>query len=462
MERQTLSVAQLNRAVRLGLEQDFADVFVVGEIGDLTRAASGHVYFTLNDEAQAAQLRVVLFKSDARRTRATLESGARVCVRGTLTLYEARGTYQFLARAVMPAGAGDLAAQLRKLLEKLTAEGLIDPARKRPLPLLPRCIGLVTSEHGAAVHDVLRVARERCPVRIVIAHCAVQGPDAARSIVRALSAVQNVPALDVIILARGGGSAEDLSAFNDEAVARAIASCRVPVVSGIGHEVDQTLADFVADVRAATPSNAAELVVPAQLDLERRLSALVRMLARTTEARIGQKRQAVARLGAKLLYPRRLLGRSAQRVDELDARLLRAIRARIQRAELLLDTQRLRLSPHDPRARLSRQRSELSRLTLRIERGVKRWLTPRRALLDELRARNRRAPDDLLMAQRHRLASRIAQLEALSPLSVLARGYAIALSERSGRALLGPGDAQPGDRLRLKLHAGEVRAQVIE
>ena len=462
MERQTLSVAQLNRAVRLGLEQDFADVVVLGEIGDLARAASGHVYFTLNDEAQAAQLRVVLFKSDARRTRATLETGARVCVRGSLTLYEARGTYQFLARAVMPAGEGDLAAQLRRLLEKLTAEGLIDPARKRPLPLLPRCIGLVTSEHGAAVHDVLRVARERCPVRIVVAHCAVQGPDAPRSIMRALRAVQNVDGLDVVILARGGGSAEDLSAFNDEGVARAIASCRVPVVSGIGHEVDQTLADFVADVRAATPSNAAELVVPARADLAHRLSGLVRMLARTTEARIGQKRQLAARLGAKLRDPRRLLGRSAQRVDELDARLVRAIRARIQRAELLLDAQRLRHSPHDPRARLSRQRGELTRLALRVERGVKRWLTPRRALLDELAARNRRAEDDLHTTRRHRLASRIAQLQALSPLSVLARGYAIALSERTGRALRGPADAQPGDRLRLKLHAGDVHAQVIE
>src|ERR1700712_234185 len=175
MERQTLTAAQLNRSVRLGLEEYWADVLVLGEISDLTRASSGHVYFTLNDEAQAAQLRVVLFKNDARRTRATLESGARVCVRGSLTLYEARGTYQFLARAVLPAGEGDLAAQLRKLLEKLTAEGLIDPEKKRPLPLLPRCIGLVTSMHGAAVHDVLRVARERCPVRIVIANCLVQG-----------------------------------------------------------------------------------------------------------------------------------------------------------------------------------------------------------------------------------------------------------------------------------------------
>lgn len=461
-EDQTLTVAALNRAVRLGLEQDWGNVVVQGEISDLTRAASGHVYFTLNDESHQAQVRMVLFRSDAQRSRAKLESGARVAVRGGLTLYEARGTFQFLARTVIPAGEGDLAAQLRKLLEKLTAEGLIDPARKRALPLLPRCIGLVTSEHGAALHDVLRVARQRCPVRIVIAHCLVQGPEAPRSIVRALTAVQNVSGLDVVIVARGGGAAEDLWAFNDEAVARAIAACRVPVVSGVGHEVDQTLADFVADVRAATPSNAAELVVPAQADLERRLSHLVRMLSRCTETRIARQRQALSRCEGKLRDPRRLLSRTAQRVDELDARLTRAMRARLASLRLTLDAPRLRLSPHDPRTRLARQRAALARLRARTELSPKRWLSPQHAILAQLRAHTERAVTEQLSEQRHRLLAYIAKLDALSPLSVLARGYAIALSERTGRALMLPADAQPGDRLRIKLHVGEVRAEVIE
>jgi len=461
-EDKTLSVAALNRAVRLGLEQDWADVVVVGEISDLTRAASGHVYFTLNDEKQAAQVRMVLFKSDARRTRAKLEHGARVAVRGGLTLYEARGTFQFLARTVMPAGEGDLAAQMRKLLEKLTAEGLTDPAKKRPLPLLPRCIGLVTSEHGAALHDVLRVARARCPVRIVVAHCLVQGNEAPRSILRALSAVQNVPGLDVVIVARGGGSAEDLWAFNDEAVARAVAACRVPVVSAIGHEIDTTLVDFVADVRAATPSNAAELVVPARVELERRLANLVRMLARCTEARIGRQRQALARATTKLRDPRRLLSRTAQRVDELDARLVRAIHARMQALQLSLDASRLRLSPHDPRTRLARQRATLARLRARVELSPKRWLSPQHAVVEQLRARSQRALVKQLGEQRHQLAARVTALDALSPLSVLARGYGIVLSERTGRALLSPDEAQKGDRLRIKLHAGEVQAEVIE
>jgi exodeoxyribonuclease VII large subunit len=461
-EDQPLTVAALNRAVRLGLEQDWGDVVVVGEISDLTRAASGHVYFTLNDEKQAAQVRMVLFKSDARRTRAKLEHGARVAVRGGLTLYEARGTFQFLARTVMPAGEGDLAAQLRRLLEKLTAEGLTDPAKKRPLPLLPRCIGLVTSEHGAALHDVLRVARARCPVRIVVAHCLVQGSEAPRSILRALAAVQKVRELDVVIVTRGGGAAEDLWAFNDEAVARAIASCRVPVVSGIGHEIDTTLVDFVADVRAATPSNAAELVVPARIELERRLANLVRTLARSAEARIHRQRQALARQATKLRDPRRLLSRTAQRVDELDARLLRALRARIQALRLALDAPRLRLAPHDPRTRLARQRATLARLRARTELSPERWLSPQHAVIAQLRAQGQRALATQLSQKHHLLAARITALDALSPLSVLARGYAIALSERTGRALLSPEQARKGDRLRIKLHTGEVQAEVIE
>lgn len=460
-ERQTLTVAGLNRAVRLELEHAFRDVTVLGEISDLTRAASGHVYFTLNDEAEQAQIRVVLFRSDARRSRAPLESGTRVSVRGSLTLYEARGTFQFLARSVEPVGEGDLQAQFRRIVEKLTAEGLLDPEKKRPLPLLPQCIGLVTSEHGAALHDVLQVARARCPVRIVIAPCLVQGSDAPRSIARALAAVSRVRGLDVVIVARGGGSVEDLWAFNHEGVARAIAACPVPVVSGIGHEVDTTIADLVADVRAATPSNAAELVVPARVELERRLSTHVRMLERCIEARIGKQRHGLAKAAARLRDPRRLLSRSAQRLDELDARLARAMRSELSARTVALDTIALRLAPHDPRARLSRQRAALAQLRTRCELSTKRWLTPETLRIAELEARCRRALTELLATRRHQLAAHAGQLSALSPLAVLARGYAIALSEETGRAVLAAEELAPGARVRLKLHDGEVRAQVI-
>ncbi|HEX5659596.1 MAG TPA: exodeoxyribonuclease VII large subunit [Polyangiales bacterium] len=454
---QSLTVAALNRAVRMGLEHEFANISVVGEISDLMRASSGHVYFTLNDEQHAAQIRVVLFRTDAGRTRAKLENGARVLVRGSCTLYEPRGSYQFQARAVLPAGEGDLAAQFRRLLEKLNAEGLTT-REKRALPLLPRCIGLVTSESAAALHDVLRVARGRCPVRIVIAPCQVQGENAPRSIVVALRAVQRVPELDVVIVARGGGAAEDLWAFNDEQVARAIASCRVPVVSGVGHEIDTTIADYVADVRAATPSNAAELVVPAVVDLERRLSASVRALERAQLARIARKRQLLSQ--PRLRDPRRLLSRASQQLDELDLRLARAIRAKLNRAKLALDAPRLALAPHDPRTRLLRRRADLARLRTRLELSPGRWLTLRRNRLDTLTRRN--TLEHALGALRQRLLGKIAQLDALSPLAVLSRGYAIALSAKTGRALLSPAQVTAGDQLRIKLHEGEVRAKVIE
>lgn len=459
-QRQTLTVAGLNRAVRVGLEHEWGDVLVLGEISDLTRAASGHVYFTLNDENHAAQLRVVLFRSAAQRTRAVLEPGARVCVRGGVTLYEPRGAYQFQARSVSPAGEGDLQAQFRKVLEKLTAEGLTDASRKRPLPLLPRCVGLVTSEHGAALHDVLRVAHGRCPVRIVVAPCLVQGVDAPRSITRAIRALSNIAELDVVIVARGGGSAEDLWAFNDESVARAIAGCRVPVVAGVGHEIDTTIADYVADVRAATPSNAAELVVPTRSELQHRLHTHHRMLVRCVEARIAKQQRALGQQTNALRDPRRLWNRSAQRIDELHARLARAIRARVQLAYVALDEPRLRLSPHDPRARLARQRGELSRLRTRCDVSPNHWLAPRQRALTATAARARAELDEQLLRLRHRLMARVGQLEALSPLAVLARGYAIALSERTGRALLDARDAVPGERIRLKLHAGEVRALI--
>ena len=460
-DRPTLTVSALNRAVRLGLEHEWGDVLVVGEISDLTRAASGHVYFTLNDENQSAQVRVVLFKSDARRTRAKLEPGARVSVRGGLTLYEPRGSFQFQARTVSPAGEGDLQAQFRKLLEKLTAEGLTAAGRKRPLPLLPRCIGLVTSEHGAALHDVLRVAKGRCPVRIVIAPCVVQGVDAPRSIEVALTAVQNIPELDVVIVARGGGSAEDLWAFNEERVARAIVACRVPVVAGVGHEIDTTIADHVADVRAATPSNAAELVVPAREDLERRLHAHARRLERCVEARIAKKRHTLSERTKQLRDPRRVLNRAAQRVDELDARLSRAIRARLSAAFVALDAPRLRLSPHDPRARLARQRAALAQLRTRCELSQLHWLAPRRRTLDQLHGAATTALHEHLARLRQMLSARAAQLDALSPIAVLARGYAIALSERTGRAITAAREVAPGERVRLKLHDGEVRAEVV-
>lgn len=459
-EDRTLSVAGLNRAVRYGLEREWSDVTVLGEIVDLVNAASGHVYFTLSDEVEPAQVRVVMFRSDVRRLRISLENGARVKVRGGLTLYEARGTFQMVARAAQPAGDGNLAAFFQKLIKKLDAEGLFDQARKRPLPLLPRCIGLVTSEHGAAVHDVIRVATARCPVRIVISPCLVQGPEAPASIVRALELIQKLPELDVVIVARGGGSAEDLWAFSDEQVARAIARCRVPVVTGIGHEVDTTIADLVADVRAATPSNAAEVVVPERDALSEQLHTLVRRLERAMDGRVDREKLSLSRLSAKLRDPRVTLAQADNALHARTVRLEELGELLIERRRHKLEILTQRLVPLDPRARLTEQRALLVKLTSRLERTPSRWLLPRSQRVAALSQRNAALGEHLLAPKRRALTELCAGLEALSPLSVLARGYAIAFSERTKRALRSVHDAKPGDRLRLRLSDGEFAALV--
>jgi exodeoxyribonuclease VII large subunit len=461
-EDTALSVGQLNRVARLGIEQMFGDVLVMGEVSDLTRASSGHLYFTLNDENEQAQIRVVMFKSDVRRSRVTIEGGARIAVRGGLTLYEARGSFQLLARNAYPAGEGDLAAQFRKLVEKLSAEGLTDPARKRALPLLPRCIGLVTSEQGAALHDVIRVAEGRCPVRIVLAPCLVQGEFAPRSIVTALAALQRVAELDVVILARGGGSAEDLWAFNDESVARAIVSCRVPVVSGVGHEVDTTIADLVADVRAATPSNAAELVVPMRAALSERLFGALRTLTRALETRVDRERLKLAQRTRKLRDPRPKLTRAQNTLHALERRLARASDARLTHARVALDAAERKLGLLSPSARLAQQRVALTRLHGRLTQSSQRWLVPRKARLLLLHERCTGSEQERLSALRTRLSEHAILLDAISPLRVLARGYAIALREENGRAALSARELRPGAKLRLRLHEGEVRAEVIE
>lgn len=437
-EEQVLTVAALNRAVRYGLESEWGDVLVVGEISDFTRSHAGHIYFTLNDEREQAQLRMVMFGSDARRTRATMEDGARVRIRGRLTLYEPRGTFQMIARSAAPAGEGDLLLQFRKLLAKLEAEGLTAPERKRPLPRLPRCVGIVTSEHGAAIHDIIRVANQRCPVRIVLAPCVVQGAEAPASIVRALRALQNVPDLEVVIVARGGGSAEDLWAFNDERVARAIVACRVPVVTGVGHEVDVTISDLVADVRAATPSQAAELTVPAREALEDQLDTWTRRLSRALETRIDRSRLTLSRHAAKLRDPRHALAGARTPLQTLHHALQRAMAARLLTLRVQIEERTRSLAQHDPRARLSTQKAALVRAKTRLELSKSTFLTPKR----------------------HALLSAMGRLDALSPLAVLQRGYAIAFDADSGRAVRTASEAPPGTDLRIRLHEGEIRAKV--
>jgi exodeoxyribonuclease VII large subunit len=424
------------------------------------RRAKGHVYFTLNDEEDPAQLRGVMFQSDVRRSKAPLENGARIRFRGTLSLYTARGQFQLIARSAKLAGEGDLAAQFKRLRAKLEAEGLLDPGRKRPLPELPRLVGVVTSRTGAALRDIIRVASERCPVQILVADCRVQGEEAPSSIVAALELIQRVEGLDVVIVSRGGGSAEDLWAFNDEGVARAIASCRVPVVSGVGHEIDTTIADLVADVRAATPSNAAEVVVPERDALLRDLRSLERRLNQALDNQIGGQRLRLERLLRPLYGARRVITPVRRELGELEARLEQGQRAELRERREGLSELHRRLMRLDPRSVLRRDQRELAAWTAKLRDAGRLPATRRRERLLGLDFRLKGRARPMVREARARYAELGAQLDALSPLRVLERGYAIAIHESTGRAIRAASEVKQGDGLRVRVSDGEFRAKV--
>lgn len=456
-----LTVSGLNREVRSRLERDWSSVRVEGECSDVTRAASGHYYFTLNDEKRPAQVRCVMFRGDAGRSPAKPENGKRIELEGGLSLYEARGSFQLIVRRVTPAGLGDLAARFEALKRKLQAEGLFEPSRKRPVPTFPRRIGIVTSRSGAALHDVVRVLEGRLPVPVLLADCRVQGEGAPAQIVAALQRLGARAELDVIILTRGGGSAEDLWSFNDEGVVRAVAACPKPVICGVGHEVDVTLADFAADVRAATPSNAAELAVPERAAVRQQLVHQERRLAQRLDALLGAQRLRLERALRRLSLPRTLLEGPRDSLRRTQKRLEFQARGRLMRERRGLAQRTETLRELDPRRRLVRYSEQLRALRQRLERlGPQLAVMRRQRLAEQLRALDRALGASLLASQRA-LSARAAQLEALSPLRVLGRGYAIALKERGGHALTAAKDARPGERLRLRLHEGELRVEVL-
>lgn len=437
-EERVFRVAELNRSVRGVLEAGYSDIWVEGEASDVSRAASGHIYFTLNDDKDAAQIRCVMFRGDATRAKARIENGARVRLKGSVSLYEPRGSFQFVARIALHSGEGALAAEFERLRKKLEGEGLFAPERKRALPLFPRVIGVVTSQSGAALHDILRVSKGRSPVRIVIADCRVQGEGSPESILRALEAIQKLPEVEVVIVARGGGSQEDLWSFNDERVVRAIAACRVPTVSGVGHEVDITLADLAADLRAATPSNAAELVVPDARALVQKLESGTRQLERALESLLGRSRLRLEKLQRHLEDPRRAVSGVRARLHSLEQSLERHMTRKLALARARASDTSERLSAQNPRRKLDRDRA---RLIAAWERAV-RLMRPG------------------VSARRVRFVSLAGKLDALSPLAVLARGYAIVLDQASGQALVDASEVQKGSVLSVRLHRGTLDAVV--
>ena len=327
-----MSVSELTSRLKQQIESEFGTISVEGELSNCKQWSSGHLYFTLKDDR--AQLRGVMFRTTVQRLKFKPEDGMRVIARGRLSVYEQKGEYQIVAEAFEPAGAGALQVAFEQLKKKLQGEGLFDSARKRTLPVLPRRIGVITSLDGAAVRDIVRVLTQRHPdARIVIRASKVQGEGAAADLIRALAAIVTVPEIDVVIIGRGGGSAEDLWAFNDEKLARAIAACPVPVISAVGHEVDFTIADFVADVRAATPSNAAEIVVDRADNFRTRIRQAEQRLTMMAQHGIARRSAAVERLDARLFrWPTRvfMLDRS---YEEMDLRLEQAMIDRLAAAD---------------------------------------------------------------------------------------------------------------------------------
>lgn len=348
-----LTVSQVNQLIRATLEEAWPDCWVAGEISGMRVPVSGHAYFTLKDAR--SQLACVLFRNTARTLPFTPTEGMQVIVRGRISIYEARGDLQLYVDTIEPQGAGAQQLALEQLKQRLAGEGLFDEGRKRPLPFLPRAIGIATALRGAAIHDMLTVLHSRWPgVPVVVRPMRVQGSDAAPDIVAALEDLQSVTEVEVIIVGRGGGSVEDLWVFNDETVARAIHAARVPVVSAIGHEVDFTIADLVADRRAPTPTAAAALVVPERRQLAQQRQQLETALTRAMTRRIDHERQRLTTQARQLRDPRRVLQALQQRIDEHSDRALRALRARLRLWEQRLASGVGRLDALSPLAVLQR------------------------------------------------------------------------------------------------------------
>ncbi len=436
--RQVLTVTQLTAKIRDLLAKNFTDIWVEGEISNCREAQSGHIYFTLKDDR--SQVRCVFFKQQQRGIKFRPEDGLHVTVRGSISVYEARGEYQIYVENIEPMGLGALQLAFEQLKKRLEAEGLFSATRKKPLPLLPNRIGLITSPRGAAVRDVVRILRRRFPnVHLTVYPVRVQGEGSAEEIVKALKFFNQKKLVDVLILARGGGSLEDLWSFNEEAVARAIAASTIPVISGVGHETDFTIADFVADVRASTPSAAAELVVQTRREFDKNIAELRSALAEQMRYRILVLSRRVHELSARRGFrrPLDLLRQQRQRADEMTSRLALGLRAQLEKSRKRFTAAHLRIMSFDFRARIAAFRLRLEKRGAELSVRAERLLRVKRERLDRLRL----------------------QLEERSPLRVLERGYAIA-TDASGAVLRDAAQVALGDSVGLQLHRGRLTTEV--
>ena len=439
--RRVYTVAQLTARIRSSLEREFYEIWVEGELSNCKVWTTGHMYFTLKD--RQAQIKGVIFRLPLSRLRFKPADGLRVVARGRLTVYDPKGEYQLLCEHLEPEGVGARQLAFEQLKARLAAEGLFAPERKRALPSLPRRIGVVTSLEGAAVRDIIKVLRRRyANAHIVVRPTRVQGDGAALEIARALSAIGKVHGIDVVIVGRGGGSSEDLWAFNEEVVARAIAGCPVPTISAVGHETDVTIADFVADLRASTPSAAAEMVVSRKDDYCGQIDRLSHRLSAAMRGRVHRLESQLRVLEARPGYagvPARVAMRGRHLV-ELSGALRHAMRARLTDQERQFRALRLQLETLAPRRRLEATRTRLVTLDGRLNAAIRK--------------------------RRHQLEARLgalaANLHALSPLAVLGRGYAVCWNADHTRIVRQASDVAAGSDVHVTLERGELRCEVKE
>ena len=432
------TVSRLNTTVRQLLEGEMGQIWLSAEISNFTQPASGHWYFTLKDDT--AQVRSAMFRNSNRRVTFRPQHGQQVLVRATVTLYEPRGDYQLIVESMHPAGEGLLQQQFEQLKQRLAAEGLFEQQHKQPLPEPARQVGVITSATGAALHDVLRVLHRRDPsLPVIIYPTAVQGNDAPAAIVRAIGLANLRSECDVLIVGRGGGSLEDLWSFNDERVARAIFASRIPIVSAVGHETDVTIADFVADLRAPTPSAAAEIVSRNQVELLRQLQSQQTRLEMAMDYYLAQQQRAFTRLQHRLQqqHPQLRLARQQTALFRLQRRLDEALQLRLRNAARQQDRLTQRLNARQPQGNINRAQQQLQQWHYRLAQAM------RQRLGDE----------------KQRFGALAGHLEGVSPLATLARGFSVTQTD-GGEVLKTAGQLQPGDTLQTRLQDGWVESEV--
>lgn len=437
-ERKVWMVRDLVAAVRTRLEREYSDVWVEGEISNFRAHDSGHLYFTLKD--QNSQIRGVMFRSQARLLRFRPEDGMQLVLRGRVTVFEGRGELQLSAEYLEPKGAGALQIAFEQLKAKLQAEGLFDASRKKPIPALPRCIGIVTSPQAAALRDILNILRRRHhSATILIYPAQVQGESAASEVTSGIKYFNRVKNVDVIIIARGGGSAEDLAAFNHEGLARVIAGSGIPTISAIGHETDFTIIDFVADLRAPTPSAAAELVIRSRQEIEEQAEALHLRLTRAMRYRLLIAKQTLTEAAQHGAFARMMeaINQRQQRLDDLRYRLEKSQRKLIERNRRKWEQVSAAVRHYDARRVLAGMRRDLASRTTAITSAIQTLLLRRRSRIEQIEH----------------------QLKALSPVAILERGYALVF-DSSGKLVKNAGQVEVGDEISARLAHGSLIAKV--